>query len=86
MKIPNCSKCGSEIKIIDHKRRGILAIILSIPVSIVIFLISTGTIIPYFVFGTLVAVGVIFLAKKSRYTFWCKSCAFKTDENGNLLK
>ena len=85
MKMINCNNCGSDIKVIDHKKRGILSILFAIPVFCLTFVISKGTIAPFIFFCMLIAIGIFFILKKDRYTYWCKKCVIKTDEFGKVL-
>ncbi len=69
-----CPKCNSELKKIDLKKRGWIAISL-IPAVIIfeIFLVS-GTSIPIFWPMMFAALGIYFIRKKERFIFNCKKC------------
>ena len=85
MKNINCNNCGSEIRVIDHKKRGAISILLAIPFLIITLYISKGTILPFVSFALFVAIGIFFFLKKDRYTYWCKKCVLKTDSIGNAV-
>jgi hypothetical protein len=60
----NCSRCGSKIKEINYTKRGILMLLLAIPLFLITFIISKGTIIPFINLAMFITIGVGFLVKK----------------------
>ena len=80
-----CKKCGSKVKTLDLRKRGVFSIIAGFLMFPFQLLIGSDIFAGLFFFLLLFLVGIYFLCKKERYVFWCKHCVTKTDESGVAL-
>lgn len=78
----NCNKCGTQIKKINHTKRGILSLLLAIPMFLITFIPSKGTIIPFISLMLFIVIGILFLFKKEKFVYWCPKCISKIDKSG----
>jgi hypothetical protein len=73
-----CNICGNELKKIDYRKYGVLAIIVGILMFPLLYAIEGGLGTPSIFFIILFSVGLYRIFKKNRFYYYCKHCGNKS--------